>query len=94
MMKLKIERLPNRVAFLICCNIKLSSSFANEDDETDESEEHYSTYPKGAERYFFLRTSGSSFFFFEDFSVLGIGLCLTALVRLSELLLIRLGIGR
>ena len=49
MMKLKVERLPNKVAFLICCNFKLSSSFANEDDETDESEEHYSAYPKGAE---------------------------------------------
>lgn len=93
-MKLKIERLPNWVAFLICYNFKLSSSFANKDDETDESEEHYSAYPKGAERYFFLRTSGSGFFFFEDFSILGIGLSLTALVRLSELLLIRLGIGR
>ena len=49
MMKLKIERLPNRVAFLICYNFKLSSSFANKDDETYESEEHYSAYPKGAE---------------------------------------------
>ena len=93
-MKLKVERLLYWVAFLICCNFKLSSSFANEDDKADESEKHYSTYPKGAERYFFLRTSGRGFFFFEDFSVLGIGLSLTALVRLSELLLIRLGIGR
>lgn len=49
MMKLKIERLPYWVAFLICCNFKLSSSFANKDDKTDESKEHYSAYPKGTE---------------------------------------------